>query len=154
MANRRYPLTKQDLIDARISVKNDGKNPPRIFQIRDPELHGPANNWQTERPQAIVTTKHKYGVDKSYKTVGLRVHGKKRTFLVSNIVWIYFNDAIPEDSEVDHINDNSLDDRLENLQILTKTENIQKRKFNGANQFYNSTNEVEFLKFKEKRNGK
>ena len=41
--------------------------------------------------------------------------------------WKENNEWIPEGMEVDHINNNPYDDRLENLQLLTTLENIQKR---------------------------
>ena len=41
--------------------------------------------------------------------------------------WKDHGEWIPEGMEVDHINNNPYDDRLENLQLLTTLENIQKR---------------------------
>lgn len=41
--------------------------------------------------------------------------------------WKKHNALIPEGMEVDHINNNPFDDRIDNLQILTRLENIQKR---------------------------
>lgn len=42
-------------------------------------------------------------------------------------LWETKKELIPEGMEVDHINDNFLDDRIENLQLLTRYENIRKR---------------------------
>ena len=41
--------------------------------------------------------------------------------------WKKYGKLIPDDMQVDHINDNCHDDRLENLQLLTQLENIRKR---------------------------
>lgn len=35
---------------------------------------------------------------------------------------------LEKDEEVDHINNNKIDDRISNLQVLTKSENIQKER--------------------------
>ena len=43
-------------------------------------------------------------------------------------MWAWFYGMVPANLDVDHINCNSLDDRLENLQLLTRAENLAKRK--------------------------
>ena len=51
----------------------------------------------------------------------------KRFISYAKYLWISENKCeVPEGMEVDHINNNPNDDRIENLQILTKSENIQK----------------------------
>ena len=58
---------------------------------------------------------------------------KKRVSLFRKSKWISYarylweehNGKIPDGYEVDHIN-NNIDDRLENLQLLTREENIKK----------------------------
>lgn len=40
-----------------------------------------------------------------------------------NLVWIYFNGSIPAHLEVDHVNRDSRDDRLENLRLATASLN-------------------------------
>ena len=43
-------------------------------------------------------------------------------------LWEEHNGKIPDGYEVDHINNDKTDDRLENLQLLTREENIKKFK--------------------------
>lgn len=56
---------------------------------------------------------------------------------VSRIVWRAFNGDIPEGMQIDHKNNNRKDNSLENLQLLTPSENTKKsyaqgRKLSGA----------------------
>ena len=48
------------------------------------------------------------------------------------MVWIAKHGVIPEGYVIDHINNNKLDNRIENLQILTVEENSHKAKKDGA----------------------
>lgn len=43
--------------------------------------------------------------------------------LLSRVIWIYHNGEIPENMEIDHINRNRLDNRIENLRICHRHEN-------------------------------
>ena len=60
-----------------------------------------------------------------------------RTICLSRAMWAWFNTECPANMDVDHINSNSLDDRLDNFQLLTRTENLAKRK-GHRNQFEKS----------------
>jgi hypothetical protein len=48
---------------------------------------------------------------------------KKHNYLVHRLVWIYHNGSIPSGFDIDHINNNSLDNRIENLRLATKQQN-------------------------------
>lgn len=48
------------------------------------------------------------------------------------IIWEAFNGRIPKGYDIDHIDGNHLNNRLDNLQLLTHNENIKKRDMNGA----------------------
>lgn len=51
-------------------------------------------------------------------------NGKKEYFLRHRVIWSFFNGEIPDDMEIDHINGNSTDNRLENLRCVTHSDNM------------------------------
>lgn len=63
----------------------------------------------------------------SHKTrcqVGLCGHNGERWYpLVSRLVWETFNGKIPEGMQVNHIDENPLNNRLDNLNLMTPKEN-------------------------------
>lgn len=62
-----------------------------------------------------------------YKKVNLRqVDGNARTIEVHRIIYLVFNGFIPQDKVVDHINNDKLDNRSCNLNIVTFSENVKK----------------------------
>ena len=80
----------------------------------------------------------------SYYMVALQRPSNK---LVHRVVWETFNGPVPEGYQIDHINDN----RLENLQLLTIKENSQKNHRCNAlhNAFVNKARSEFGLKFFE-----
>lgn len=69
---------------------------------------------------------------------GYMIGGYKRQKWVnkSNIIYCWYIGDRDVNKDIDHINNNSLDDRPENLQLLTRAENLAKRKpFKIFNQF-------------------
>ena len=61
----------------------------------------------------------------NYQQVGLMKNGKRKWHRVHGLVWLTFNGPVPEGMEINHINQNVKDNRLENLNLLTHTENIR-----------------------------
>ena len=88
----------------------------------------------------MTIKKHPYGSSKVYLVVPFWDYNKNiRTITtMQRLVYQAFKGDIPKGMCVDHINDDPLDNRPENLQLLTHKQNINKRKYNGANQYKNS----------------
>ncbi len=57
-----------------------------------------------------------------------RVYIKNKLRYTSNVVWIMNNGAIPKGKYIDHINGNTMDDRIENLRLVTSSQNACNRK--------------------------
>ena len=53
----------------------------------------------------------------------VRIEDKMKSW--HRIIWEFFNEPIPEEFEVDHINNNRLDNRIENLQLLSHKDNCR-----------------------------
>jgi len=62
-----------------------------------------------------------------YLNVCVKKYGnKQKTYQVHRFVWECFNGVIPDGKEIDHINSNKEDNRLCNLQLLTRQQNCKK----------------------------
>ena len=54
-------------------------------------------------------------------------------YMVHRLVWEHFNGPIPDNCEVDHINGNRADNRIENLRIATRSQNSMNHKIHATN---------------------
>jgi hypothetical protein len=61
-----------------------------------------------------------------YRGVHLYRDGKRTTFNVHQLVMLTFFGDTPLGCVIDHVNDNRLDNRLENLQFLSPQQNVVK----------------------------
>lgn len=81
-------------------------------------------NYNRQKKQKILI-ECKNG--KGYKIVSLSKNGKWKSFLIHRLVYGAFVGIIPDGYQIDHINNNKTDNRLQNLQLLTVSENNKKR---------------------------
>ena len=59
--------------------------------------------------------------------------GKAHAQSVHRFVYEYFNEPIPKGLTIDHINNDKLDNRLENLRLTTNAFNCRRREYNKLN---------------------
>ena len=58
-----------------------------------------------------------------YLQVGLHKNGKTRRFYVHRLVYVAFNGVIPDELQVNHLDEDKTNNRLENLNLMTPSEN-------------------------------
>lgn len=63
--------------------------------------------------------------------------GKQKWFLVHRLVYQAFHGSIPNGYQIDHIDNNPQNNKLQNLQILTKSQNQKKRFIDNPSVAYN-----------------
>jgi len=93
-----------------------------------------------------------------YYSVDLYIKGGKKSYTISQLVAIAFLNHKPNGLNslvVDHIDNNSLNDKLENLQLITQSENVFKERKGSSKYFgvsWSSSNKKWISKFSFKGN--
>ena len=127
MAIRKYALTKQDLIDNGYFVEGE-----KVFKN--------TSKGVKEIKQHTVVGKHKYGKDREYICVSLRIerlfNGKQRLIGLHNVIYAWYKGELPLGYDVDHIDGDSLNNNIDNLELVTHEENLKRRRIKGPNQWY------------------
>ena len=63
-----------------------------------------------------------------YACRSIRINGGKTTKTMHRLVWELVNGAIPDGMFIDHINHDGLDNRIDNLRLVTNRQNLQNLK--------------------------
>lgn len=98
-------------------VSNEGK----VYSVKVPGSHYLDYN----HPHELVPRCWHKGRRRVYLR-DKRITSKKTAFSVSRLVWTVFNGPIPKGMVIDHIDCNSLNNNLDNLQCITPSENIKR----------------------------
>lgn len=66
-----------------------------------------------------------------YKRCTLRINGKSKSYLIHRLVYFTFNPEIQENDKfvINHINGDKTDNKIENLEYITKSENVLHGKY-------------------------
>jgi hypothetical protein len=68
------------------------------------------------------------GFGRRYWRLEANVDGKRIQPLAHRVVWILANGPIPPGYEIDHVDNNPLNNKLENLRLATKSQNAMNKK--------------------------
>lgn len=60
----------------------------------------------------------------------VKIHGKK--YLAHRIIWFWYYDSMPN-GEIDHIDRDRINNRIENLRVVSRTENLHNCKLSSNN---------------------
>ena len=98
----------------------------RLFHYQDGNLY-----WRfTKSPRAVKgSIAGHINPTTGYKQIRV----DKKGYQLSRLVWIYHHGCIPEGMQIDHINRNKLDNRIENLRCVTPTQNEWNKPCAGVN---------------------
>ena len=118
-------LTKLDLMELGIDVS---KTETGEYLVR----HYARNTKSLERSlrvikASVIYKKHPFGKTVAYKAYLFHENGKAYTISEHRLVYAWFKDDIPAKHDVDHIDGDTMNNSLDNLQLLTRKENLAKR---------------------------
>ena len=129
-------LTKEDLQKLGVTdVRRDGT----VY------VHG------TKKSPTKLTTRHKYGNDVTYLAIALQDYSRKvptiqkvlrksgklytapswayavKTVPLGRLVMAWYKNEVPGNMDVDHIDGNPFNNHIDNLQMITRRENLARR---------------------------
>ncbi|MDD5220881.1 MAG: HNH endonuclease signature motif containing protein, partial [Candidatus Bipolaricaulis sp.] len=84
--------------------------------------------WRTNKGSNKCKGQIAGNIRKSKNNEYLTVYHKSKTYRAHNLVWLYTKGCLPKGLFIDHINHNGLDNRLDNLRLVTIKENNMNKK--------------------------
>lgn len=75
----------------------------------------------------VSRCKHKYTQDKCYPIIVLSYHNKATALPLGRVIYAWFYDKVEEGMVIDHIDNDSFNNKLENLRMTTQKDNLSKR---------------------------
>jgi len=83
------------------------------------------NSFVKRKNIKITKRELNYVGERGYIQISLNIKGKIYHCQAHRLVWIFFNGFIPDDKEINHKNGIKTDNRLENLELVTASENTK-----------------------------
>lgn len=104
-----------------------------VFYVSDEaDIWSETNYTVNQKYTAIIERKHA-ARENLYEKVLCRCRDRTpKTVLVHRLVWLAFRGEVPPGLEIDHIDQNKHNNRLDNLQLVTHNENVRKSRYQGT----------------------
>ena len=77
--------------------------------------------------RSIAERKHRYSEAKYYPFYSFSYNGKAQAITESRLIYAWFYGEVPAGYDVDHIDNDPFNNDLDNLQLLSRRENLAKR---------------------------
>ena len=123
--------TKKDLLDLGIWIENDkyrlGLMPGCIATMYPVSISDNRTRGLSLREVNPHMTYNRSGLRKMYMIY--KFHGGKITISAARLYYIWFIGDVKDGFDVDHIDNDSLNNSVENLQLISHQENIKKKVF-------------------------
>ena len=107
-------------------------------ELNEFKVHPLYDRYLANRDGIIINVKVKkplkVWIKRGYPNIVFKVDSKTQNCYVHRFVYECFHGIIPDRMQVDHINNNKLDNRLGNLQLLSPSENTRKTYVDNPNQ--------------------
>ena len=88
-------------------------------------------NMEDYKPLRIYTrtTQHKYGKDVTYAYIAPYDYATKKSHIISyhRFLYAWHYGKVPATHDVDHIDGDTMNNNIENLQLLTRKDNLARR---------------------------
>lgn len=144
-----HEITKEILINSGVNIELDENGEIHVTQKLQSSndngvfICGNNKRWSESRKIFETTAKHKYGDDITYYRVILKLNGAySYPYPLHAIMYIWFKGPIKKGYDVDHIDGDHKNNNPENLQLLSRKDNLAKRK--GFKNQYDVLNYREF----------
>lgn len=125
-------LTKEMLLEQGIEVKFIDEEP--FVEIYHKSKVGCSDRYKlTKIKLSLNATYHIWSEKVNYYYLVAFSHKMKTcTYPLSRLIYAWVYGEVPEGMDVDHIDGNSLNNNLYNLQLLSRKDNLAKRKGNKS----------------------
>ena len=103
-------------------------NYSEMFEYRDGKLFWKVSPSRRAKVGMEAGSRSSHG----YILISFQGGGVRRPLYAHRIIWEMHNGPIPDGLQIDHINGVRFDNRLENLRLATRSQNLRNKKHSGA----------------------